>query len=45
VRQRLKSDLPAKLTENHRRFLVGLVKGEPEWSLMTCPYHLRRATK
>jgi hypothetical protein len=45
VRQRLKSDLPAKLTENHRRFLVGLVKGEPEWSLMTCPYYLRRATK
>ena len=40
VRQRLRSDLPAKLTEKHRRFLVGLVEGKTDWSLMACP-HLR----
>jgi hypothetical protein len=38
VRQRLKNDLSAKLTENHRRFLVGLVQENPDWSLMACPH-------
>ena len=28
------------LTAEQRAFLLGLVKGEPDWSLMTCP-HLR----
>jgi len=38
VRHRLRNDLPAKLTEKHRGFLVGLVQGKPDWSLMTCPH-------
>jgi hypothetical protein len=40
VRRRLFADLPAALTDAQRAFLLGLVKGEPDWSLVTCP-HLR----
>lgn len=37
---RLHRELPAALTENHRQFLLSLVRAEPDWSLM--PYeHLR----
>lgn len=36
VRSKLKSELPATLTPNHRRFLIGLVSGEPDWTLMKC---------
>jgi hypothetical protein len=40
VRRRLFAELPAALTAGQRAFLLGLVTGEPDWSLMTCP-HLR----
>ncbi|HRQ87378.1 MAG TPA: nucleotidyl transferase AbiEii/AbiGii toxin family protein [Bacteroidia bacterium] len=40
VRQRLFAELPASLTSQQRAFLLGLVKGEPDWSLMQC-LHLR----
>jgi len=40
IRRRLFAELPAALTAEQRAFLLGLVKGEPDWSLMTCP-HLR----
>lgn len=36
VRGKLKSELPAALTPNQRRFLLGLVSGEPDWMLMKC---------
>ena len=38
VRRRLFAELPARLTEKHRAFLLGLVGGEPDWSLMVCPH-------
>jgi hypothetical protein len=40
VRQRLFAELPAALTDAQRAFLLGLVKGEPDWSLVRCE-HLR----
>jgi len=30
--------LPAALAANQRKFLVGLVTGEPDWQLMKCPH-------
>lgn len=40
VRRRLFTELPASLTDAQRAFLLGLVRGEPDWNLM--PYaHLR----
>ena len=36
VRGKLKSELPAALTPDQRRFLLGLVFGEPDWTLMKC---------
>ena len=38
VRRKLKSELPTAMTPNQRRFLLGLVSGEPDWTLMKCPY-------
>jgi hypothetical protein len=38
VRARLKKELPAKLTDKHQQFLIGLVSGEPDWQLMECPH-------
>jgi predicted nucleotidyltransferase component of viral defense system len=38
VRKKLKTELPAVLTPNHRQFLLGLVAGEPDWQLMRCPH-------
>lgn len=38
VRRRLKNELPVALTANQRKFLLGLVAGEPEWTLMKCPH-------
>ncbi len=38
VRSRLKKELPDALTANQRRFLVGLVEGEPNWKLRSCPH-------
>lgn len=36
TRARLRHDLSAGLTDTHRIFLLGLVKGEPAWDLMSC---------
>ena len=38
VRANLKKELPAKLTLKHQQFLLGLVSGEPDWSLMQCAH-------
>ncbi len=38
TRERLKKELPAALTTEHRRFLLGLVMAEPDWSLIACPH-------
>jgi predicted nucleotidyltransferase component of viral defense system len=38
ARRRLREELPAMLTVNHRRFLLGLVAGEPEWHIMKCAH-------
>jgi hypothetical protein len=38
VRKKLKKELPEALTPNQRQFLLGLVAGEPDWRLMTCPH-------
>jgi predicted nucleotidyltransferase component of viral defense system len=36
VRERLRNDLLTKLTQAQRDFLLSLVRGEPNWDLMTC---------
>ena len=36
IRQRLRRDLTAALTEAQKRFLLGLVSGVPPWELMAC---------
>jgi hypothetical protein len=36
TRLRLRRELEAALTPNHRDFLLGLVQGEPRWELMQC---------
>ena len=36
TRQRLKKELLAGLESRHREFLLGLVRCEPDWSLMRC---------
>ena len=38
VRATLFAELPSALTEHHREFLLGLVRCEPDWSLMSCPH-------
>lgn len=38
VRRRLFTEVPAALTTAQRAFLLGLVKGDPDWSLMKCPH-------
>jgi hypothetical protein len=38
VRRKLKKELPIALTANQRKFLLGLVTGEPDWQLMKCPH-------
>lgn len=39
VRRKLKKELPAALTPDQHRFLLDLVSGEPNWTLMKC-HHL-----
>jgi hypothetical protein len=36
ARARLRTELRAALTENQKTFLLGLVSGNPPWSLMRC---------
>jgi hypothetical protein len=38
ARARLRHELAARITPNQRRFLIGLVSGEPDWQLMHCPH-------
>jgi predicted nucleotidyltransferase component of viral defense system len=38
VRARLRLELPRRLTASHRQFLSGLVRAEPDWSLMQYPH-------
>ena len=35
ARRQLRLQLASALTKNHRRFLLSLMAGEPEWNLMT----------
>lgn len=37
-RVRLRDELPRRLTNRHKRFLSGLVRAEPDWSLMQCAH-------
>lgn len=38
ARSRLRHDLPQLLTDKHKRFLAGLVRAEPDWSLLECKH-------
>ena len=38
TRARLQRELPQRLTDSHRQFLSGLVRAEPDWSLLQCPH-------
>jgi predicted nucleotidyltransferase component of viral defense system len=38
ARSRLRHELPRRLTAMHRQFLSGLVRAEPDWSLMQYPH-------
>jgi hypothetical protein len=38
ARERLFASLPGRLTDAQRRFLVGLARAEPDWSLLRCPH-------
>lgn len=38
VRRELRSQLPSALTDDHRRFLLGLVAGAPDWHLIRCAH-------
>lgn len=37
-RARLREELPQRLTGKQRRFLRGLARAEPDWTLLQCPY-------
>ncbi len=38
TRARLKEELPQWLSKHHRRFLAGLARAEPDWSLLRCEH-------
>jgi predicted nucleotidyltransferase component of viral defense system len=38
ARARLFKEVPVRLTEAHRRFLIGFVRTEPDWTLLKCPH-------
>ena len=38
TRRRLFADIPARMSGNHRSFLMSLAKAQPDWSLMSCPH-------
>lgn len=38
ARAQMRQELPRRLTEGHRQFLSGLVRAEPDWSLVLCPH-------
>lgn len=38
ARERLFTDLRSRLTDRQKRFLVGLARAVPDWSLLACPH-------
>lgn len=38
TRHRLFAELPVLLSEKQRQFLIGLVSGQPDWTLVSCPH-------
>ena len=38
VRQRLRTEIPQRLTAHQKAFLVGLSQATPDWSLLACPH-------
>lgn len=38
TRGRLFAELPTRLSNNHRLFLMSLAEAQPDWSLMSCPH-------
>lgn len=38
ARDRLFHELPRRLTDGQRQFLLGLANAEPDWSLLQCPH-------
>jgi hypothetical protein len=38
ARNRLRAELPRRLIERHRNFLIGLAQGNPDWSLLKCKH-------
>ena len=38
IRSQLRSELPRRLTNGQRQFLIGLTRAEPDWSLLQCPH-------
>ena len=36
TRRHLRQELASRLTDTHRQFLLGLVRGEPPWDAMQC---------
>jgi len=38
ARQQLRRELHSRLTNDHRRFLLGLLRGDPPWEAMRCPH-------
>jgi hypothetical protein len=38
TRARLRAELPQRLTGEQRQFLKGLVRAQPDWTLLQCPH-------
>jgi predicted nucleotidyltransferase component of viral defense system len=38
ARVRLRAELPRRLTDRHRNFLIGLAQGDPDWSRLKCKH-------
>lgn len=38
TRERLQTELPARLNENQKKFLIGLARAEPDWNLLQCSH-------
>jgi hypothetical protein len=38
TRSRMRSELRARLTDRQRKFLIGLTRAKPDWTLLECPH-------
>ena len=38
TRSQFRKELPKRLTDNHRQFLLGLTRARPDWTLLKCPH-------